>query len=372
MPRSPPGPIQDFTRQSLGFRARMIPTKRSRLEPIPIRARLGRTARPKGGGHDYAFRTRRNSSSSVPVARHHPVRLKPPMKLLRPPVFPKYASFASAKSKDKSSWIETMGAGYEPGITNLPIVENSKLKTGEGVAEIEFEDNSSLRVAPDSIVEFPQLERMATGGTASTVHLVQGMAYVSLMKSGNNQFNLTFGGPEPRPSIAQPHPAAVEWDRGEAGGAGRQPARGRRVRRGPGREQEKDGHLRPAAAPAADGGQGHPARALRRMGPDIVGISCPGGEYERLQRVALFVRPERHGLLRELREWLRRGLDVASLLCQRGVGSLLERRLGLLPGRGLFVGLAVSVGLDSLPYRLLELSAPAWGGDGSRAAVGMA
>jgi hypothetical protein len=85
------------------------------------------------------------------------------------------------------------GRGFEPGITNLPIVENSKLKTGEGVAEIEFEDNSSLRVAPDSIVEFPQLERMATGGTISTVHLVQGMAYVSLVKSSNNQFNLTFG-----------------------------------------------------------------------------------------------------------------------------------------------------------------------------------
>ena len=85
------------------------------------------------------------------------------------------------------------GRGYEPGITNLPIVEKSKLKTGEGIAEIEFEDNSSLRVAPDSIVEFPQLERMAGGGTASTVHLLQGMAYVSLMKSNNNQFNLTFG-----------------------------------------------------------------------------------------------------------------------------------------------------------------------------------
>ena len=85
------------------------------------------------------------------------------------------------------------GRGFEPGITNLPIVENSKLKTGEGVAEIEFEDNSSLRVAPDSIVEFPQLERMANGGTASTIHITQGMVYISLLKSNNNQFNVTFG-----------------------------------------------------------------------------------------------------------------------------------------------------------------------------------
>ena len=84
------------------------------------------------------------------------------------------------------------GRGFEPGITNLPIVENSSLKTGEGVAEVEFEDNSSLRVAPNSVVEFPQLERQATGGTVSTVHLVQGMAYVSLVKSNNNQFNLMF------------------------------------------------------------------------------------------------------------------------------------------------------------------------------------
>jgi len=85
------------------------------------------------------------------------------------------------------------GRGYEAGITNLPIVENSRLKTGEGIAEIEFEDNSSLRVAPNSAVEFPRLDRLATGGTASTVHLVEGMAYISLVKSNNNQFNLMFG-----------------------------------------------------------------------------------------------------------------------------------------------------------------------------------
>jgi len=97
------------------------------------------------------------------------------------------------------------GRGYEPGIANLPIVENSKLKTGEGVAEVEFEDNSSLRVAPDSIVEFPRMERMANGGTASTVHLVQGMAYVSLVKSNNNQFNLAFGNQD----LALPAPSHV-------------------------------------------------------------------------------------------------------------------------------------------------------------------
>jgi hypothetical protein len=94
------------------------------------------------------------------------------------------------------------GRGYEPGITNLPIVENSRLKTGEGVAEVEFEDNSSLRIAPDTIVEFPQLERTANGATVSTVHLLQGMAYVSLLKSNGNQFNLTVG--EERLALSAP------------------------------------------------------------------------------------------------------------------------------------------------------------------------
>lgn len=97
------------------------------------------------------------------------------------------------------------GRGYEPGIANLPIVENSKLKTGEGVAEVEFEDNSSLRVAPNSVVEFPRLDRLATGGTESTVHLVEGMAYVSLVKSNNNQFNLMFGDQ----NLALPTPAHI-------------------------------------------------------------------------------------------------------------------------------------------------------------------
>ncbi|MGA7341371.1 MAG: FecR family protein [Terracidiphilus sp.] len=85
------------------------------------------------------------------------------------------------------------GRGLEPAIANLPIVENSRLQTGNGVAEVEFEDNSSLRLAPDSIVEFPALERLANGATVSSVHLVKGMAYISLMKTPGNEFSLLFG-----------------------------------------------------------------------------------------------------------------------------------------------------------------------------------
>jgi hypothetical protein len=85
------------------------------------------------------------------------------------------------------------GRGFEPAITNLPIVEHSRLQTAMGVAEVEFEDNSTLRITPDSIVEFPQLERLPAGTTASSVRVVKGMAYVSLVKTQGNEFNLLFG-----------------------------------------------------------------------------------------------------------------------------------------------------------------------------------
>jgi hypothetical protein len=91
-----------------------------------------------------------------------------------------------------------IGRGFEPAIANLPVVEQSQLRTGEGIAEVEFEDNSSLRLAPNSLVEFPTLERSASGATLSTAHLIKGTAYVSLVKPQDkkapaNQFTLMFG-----------------------------------------------------------------------------------------------------------------------------------------------------------------------------------
>ncbi len=89
------------------------------------------------------------------------------------------------------------GRGFERAIANLPIVEQNQLRTGVGVAEVEFEDNSSLRLAPNSLVEFPVLERNASGATMSSVHVVKGTAYISLVKPQGkgpaNDFTVAFG-----------------------------------------------------------------------------------------------------------------------------------------------------------------------------------
>ena len=50
------------------------------------------------------------------------------------------------------------GRGFEPALLNLPVTQGVRLRTGAGFAEVEFEDNSTLRLTPNTIVEFPQLQ----------------------------------------------------------------------------------------------------------------------------------------------------------------------------------------------------------------------
>ncbi len=83
--------------------------------------------------------------------------------------------------------------GFEDAIANLPIIEGARLQTGQGLAEIEFEDNSTMRIAPDSLIKFSQLELLPSGAKASTVDVLKGMVYVSLANTKGNQFTLIFG-----------------------------------------------------------------------------------------------------------------------------------------------------------------------------------
>lgn len=72
------------------------------------------------------------------------------------------------------------GQKFEAAFTNLPIITGEQLRTQEGVAEVEFEDNSSMRLVMDSQLEFPELGRTVAGVTTTTVSLLRGSLYVSL------------------------------------------------------------------------------------------------------------------------------------------------------------------------------------------------
>ena len=85
------------------------------------------------------------------------------------------------------------GKGFEGAMANLPLTEGSKLKTEDGVAEVEFEDNSTVRLAQNSLVEFPRLELLPSGAKASAVNVLQGTVYVSLVNTKGNEFSVKFG-----------------------------------------------------------------------------------------------------------------------------------------------------------------------------------
>jgi FecR protein len=83
------------------------------------------------------------------------------------------------------------GLGYESAFVNLPITQGTRLRTGaNGRAEIEFEDGSSMRVAPNTTIEFDRLGLNDSGKRVSGVNLADGMAYVNWL--GKDDFSLNF------------------------------------------------------------------------------------------------------------------------------------------------------------------------------------
>jgi uncharacterized protein DUF6600/FecR-like protein len=101
------------------------------------------------------------------------------------------------------------GQGYERAFLNLPVTQGVKLRiTGEGRAEIEFEDGSTLRIASDTQVEFPQLSLLDSGSKASTVNVAAGIAYVNFAGAKDDQLSLIFG----REKVVFNHAAHLRLD----------------------------------------------------------------------------------------------------------------------------------------------------------------
>jgi hypothetical protein len=85
------------------------------------------------------------------------------------------------------------GLGFEQTMQNMPIVEGQKLRTDDGYAEVEFEDNSTMRLAPNSQVDFSLLALRSSGAKASTMNVVKGTVYVSTENTKDNEFLLVAG-----------------------------------------------------------------------------------------------------------------------------------------------------------------------------------
>jgi hypothetical protein len=85
------------------------------------------------------------------------------------------------------------GLGFETAFANLPITQGTQLRTRDnGRAEIEFEDGSTLRVTPNTTVEFSTMGLTDAGKRVSTVDLVEGRAYVNWLGKSGDEFTLKF------------------------------------------------------------------------------------------------------------------------------------------------------------------------------------
>jgi hypothetical protein len=85
------------------------------------------------------------------------------------------------------------GLGFENAFLNLPITQGTQVRTHDrGRAEIEFEDGSTLRLAPNTIVQFSTLGLSDSGQRISVINLVDGMAYVNWLGKSGDEFSLNF------------------------------------------------------------------------------------------------------------------------------------------------------------------------------------
>lgn len=97
------------------------------------------------------------------------------------------------------------GHGYESATMNVPLTESNWLQTGSnGWAEVQLEDGSIIRLAPDTTIAFTELGRSSSGGTVTTVDLDQGEAEFKIAKHDDSDFQVTVK----KNTIVLPHAAS--------------------------------------------------------------------------------------------------------------------------------------------------------------------
>jgi len=86
------------------------------------------------------------------------------------------------------------GEGLERAILNTPITEGVRLVTGnDGLAEVEFENNSTVRVGENSEVRFTKLVVNDDGAKVNEVELVRGTVYFDTKGNKDDLYRATIG-----------------------------------------------------------------------------------------------------------------------------------------------------------------------------------
>ena len=83
------------------------------------------------------------------------------------------------------------GSGLESALTNMPVTDATRLTTGsDGLAEVELENGSTVRLAGGTNVLFPLMNLATDGAKKTGVSLSHGTMYLDFRKSHHNVFYL--------------------------------------------------------------------------------------------------------------------------------------------------------------------------------------
>lgn len=83
------------------------------------------------------------------------------------------------------------GQGFEPAVMNMPVTGSTRLQTGDdGLAEVEFENGSTLRLTGDTSVLVQPLLLTTKGQRISGMTVTQGTIYIHIQKVKHDLFFL--------------------------------------------------------------------------------------------------------------------------------------------------------------------------------------
>lgn len=113
-------------------------------------------------------------------------------------------AFLPAAAQDNGSRVRIVRISYvqgtvqfngTPAVMNSPVTEDSRLVTGtDGLAEVEFEDESAIRLASETEINFAQLARLSTGEAMTRVDLEDGEAEFLIPASSAGRFAVNVKG----------------------------------------------------------------------------------------------------------------------------------------------------------------------------------
>src|SRR5690348_346979 len=86
------------------------------------------------------------------------------------------------------------GHGFIRAFLNMPVIEGTRLAPrDDGRAEVEFEDGSTLRLVPNTVLVFEDLSLGDKGEKVTRVSLEQGTVYADLKDHDHDQFLIAVG-----------------------------------------------------------------------------------------------------------------------------------------------------------------------------------